>query len=192
MSNNPKRPLAEVAEVAESLREKVAPHCHRIEIAGSIRRQKPLVGDIELVALPIWPKNLLGEVLEAGPSVLDSFFQSVGLKLGRNGPKYNNFVYGAFKVDLYTPPVNFWGVRLVLSTGSREFNIWMVDKAMRSRGFRMSDGKVWDNGGCVRRVPEEQDLFNLLEMPFIPPEDRDDGRWHKHLNIDPVISQDVI
>ena len=44
--------LQQAREIAEGVKAKLAPHCERIEIAGSIRRGKPVVGDIEIVCVP--------------------------------------------------------------------------------------------------------------------------------------------
>ncbi len=44
--------LDKALEIAEKTKELLAPYCERIEIAGSIRRKKPEVKDIELVAIP--------------------------------------------------------------------------------------------------------------------------------------------
>ena len=52
MSNNTHRPLAEALEVANHIQSALAPHCARVEIAGSIRRRRPSIGDVEIVCLP--------------------------------------------------------------------------------------------------------------------------------------------
>jgi DNA polymerase/3'-5' exonuclease PolX len=44
--------LEQALEIAEKVKALLAPHCERIEIAGSIRRKKPDVKDIEIVAIP--------------------------------------------------------------------------------------------------------------------------------------------
>ncbi len=44
--------LDKALEIAERTKKLLAPYCERIEIAGSIRRKKPEVKDIELVAIP--------------------------------------------------------------------------------------------------------------------------------------------
>jgi hypothetical protein len=57
---------ASALALAEQCRAALAPSCHRIEIAGSIRRGKPQVEDIELVALPkLVPADLFGDAMTA-------------------------------------------------------------------------------------------------------------------------------
>jgi len=52
VSSGVRVPLADARVIAESLMAALGPGCERIEIAGSIRRGRPDVGDIELVAIP--------------------------------------------------------------------------------------------------------------------------------------------
>ena len=52
MSSGEKQPRAVVLPITERLVSILAPFCERIEIAGSLRRLKPEVGDIELVVIP--------------------------------------------------------------------------------------------------------------------------------------------
>lgn len=54
MSLGDPRPLTEARRVADALVAELAPACARIEIAGSIRRCRPLVSDIEIVAIPLY------------------------------------------------------------------------------------------------------------------------------------------
>jgi DNA polymerase/3'-5' exonuclease PolX len=44
--------LYDAQRIADKLIADLSPHCDRIEVAGSVRRQKPECGDIELVAIP--------------------------------------------------------------------------------------------------------------------------------------------
>ncbi|NIN36317.1 MAG: hypothetical protein GTO60_14990, partial [Gammaproteobacteria bacterium] len=53
MSQANKQPLEIARGIAEQLVSAFAEHCERIEIAGSIRRLRPDIGDIEIVAIPI-------------------------------------------------------------------------------------------------------------------------------------------
>ncbi len=50
--SKPKWKLEEAKAIALRVCERIAPACERVEVAGSIRRGKPQVGDIELVVIP--------------------------------------------------------------------------------------------------------------------------------------------
>jgi DNA polymerase (family 10) len=177
MSQGSKRPLAEALAVAEEIQAKLATHCEQIEIAGSIRRKREMVGDIELVAVPKRMKDLLGDPVPKAKTALDLFFEEANFTPEKNGDRYKAFSYGGWKVDLYTPEADRWGLRLLVSTGSRAFNIWMVE-ALRQRNYRMVGGQVVDE--IHRPVPlwVEADVFDLLGLPYVEPADRHDGIWY--------------
>ena len=63
----PRVPLALAVAIAEEVRALLAPACERLEVAGSIRRRRPDVGDVELVAVP-----------KTAPARLDLFGTAVG------------------------------------------------------------------------------------------------------------------
>ncbi|MEW6287659.1 MAG: hypothetical protein AB1509_15670 [Chloroflexota bacterium] len=56
-----KLPLPEAQKIAARVIDALAPHCQRIEVAGSIRRQSPQVGDIEIVCQPKTGADLFGQ-----------------------------------------------------------------------------------------------------------------------------------
>lgn len=51
MSNNTKLPIKDILPIAQTLVERLRPFCQRIEIAGSLRRKRPMIGDIEIFAI---------------------------------------------------------------------------------------------------------------------------------------------
>ena len=62
MSDTPKRPRAQAIKVAEKVVAALDPCCTWIEMAGSLRRESPMVGDIEIVAIPA--ANMLYDLLD--------------------------------------------------------------------------------------------------------------------------------
>ena len=70
--------LAEATRVAEALRDILEPHCERFAIAGSVRRNKLFVKDIEIVYIPklVAPADLFGETMVSAMDVkLDSLVE---------------------------------------------------------------------------------------------------------------------
>jgi DNA polymerase/3'-5' exonuclease PolX len=56
------RPLPDAERIAAAIVADLAPYCDRIQVAGSVRRRKEFVGDIELVAIPRYvPAGLFGD-----------------------------------------------------------------------------------------------------------------------------------
>lgn len=186
MSDTVKRPYAQVMRVAEVLVSSLLPACHRIEIAGSLRRERPLVGDIEIVAIPqIITKtqaNLFGEPLsETAESMVDGVLESWPLTFHKNGPKYKQFSFEwqpgwTFKVDLFLQPdPATWGWNFMIRTGSADFSKKMVVPC-RFGGYKpewatVEGARVWREGKALD-TREESHVFELWGMEFIEPKDR--------------------
>lgn len=179
MSSGVKRPYAQVMRVAEVVMDALRPACHRIEIAGSLRRQKEMVGDIEIVAVPVLHTDLLGEPLET--SEVDDLLARWPVTLHKNGQRYKQFSFEWqprmwFKVDLFLQPdPRTWPVNFLLRTGSSDFSHKMVTaKAFggyKPDGYEVRDARVWHNGKALDLV-DEQDIFDLWQMKFVEPRDR--------------------
>jgi len=140
--------------------------CDKIVIAGSLRRQKPDVNDIDIVLIPqtpwYWPAtiaNLLRDqlgmkIIQAGPELITLGFSEVDLP-----------------VDLYRARPETWGVLLLIRTGSIDHNIKLCSKA-REMGLMLSAAKGVIKEGKVIASRTEQEIFKALEMEYVPPEKR--------------------
>lgn len=191
MSKDVKRPYAQALPLAQEVVGKLRPYCHRIEIAGSLRRQRPEVGDLEIVAIPKYQVGLLGPDYKQ-PSALDLFFEGhevpliIGGKMYKKGQRerQKRFRYRGYQVDLFLAVPENWGLIYWLRTGSEPFGKWCVTLkgwgGAMPPGMQSKDGFLWRNGEQIN-TPEEVDFFNELGLPFIPVEMRDNGRWHEFL-----------
>jgi len=164
-------------EIASRLVERLEPYCERVAIAGSVRRKRPEVKDIEIVALPKLQQatNLFGEAVKTydlldGVSGLGRFIKS--------GPKYKQIALPeGINLDLFCviPPAQ-WGYLFAIRTGPAEFSKRLVT-ARKFRGWLPSHAKPVDgvimSGKRIIEMPEEQDLFGFCGLPFVKPEDRD-------------------
>lgn len=194
MSDTPKRPYAQVVKIAEHLKERLQPHCDRLEIAGSLRRKKELVGDIELVAIPkievkVVGRTLFGEETKQTLNHLHHFTDDLlerGLiahtepkAWGENYRRFNLTTKAGelYKVDLFMCRPDNWGVIFLIRTGSQEFSSWAVTEAHKwgplPPGYQVAGGQLWCNNQPVP-CPEEQVWFDLLGIPFVEPEKRTD------------------
>lgn len=177
-----KRPLLEMQEAASEVVEILRPFCRRIEVAGSIRRQKETVGDIEIVAIPILAGDMFGFVDKANPYLLDDLL-SVGDKIAlarredgkfaANGKKQKKLMFGEYPVDLFLQPdPETWGVNFLVRTGSAEF----VQSMMTPRTFgglkppyiQSMEARIYVRGKAVSS-PEEGDVFAAWGLPFVDP-----------------------
>lgn len=193
MSSNTKLPYRQVMPLAEKLVERLAPACVRIEIAGSLRRQCPYVGDIELVAIPKFVRPVLGQTpVECwGWSELDHLLAKLesakqidilkGGKLRGRDRKYTQFAFVSnagqqYTVDLFLQPdPATWGVNLMIRTGSQDFSRRMVTPKAKGgwmpNEFNVADARVWLGPDAVT-TPEERTVFELWGMAYVRPEER--------------------
>jgi len=133
--------LQQAEIIANHVKASVCSHCVKIEVVGSIRRQKTKVHDIDFVAVT---KN-------------DAEWQRISEELKRMKAKPNcsgNRVIKAlllcekelFQVDFYRAQPETWGIHLLVRTGSAEHNMWLAAYAI-SKGMRLkySEGLLKEN-----------------------------------------------
>jgi len=177
--------------VATELVGLLADACERIEIAGSLRRHKSVVHDIEIVAIPrlaevtdMWGEpvgrlNQLSEcidhlrltrkVLAPRPAEIHRRDGTVETSQ-RMGDAYKALVYRGMPVDLFIADPERWGCIFALRTGPGDWNTRLVTDC--KRWFRrVEDGRVLHLGRPVP-TPEEADFFRALGVPWIEPPER--------------------
>lgn len=174
MSTTTKQPIAAVLPTAERILKALAPYCERIELADSLRRLKPQVGDIEIVAIPRRTHDLFNQPMP-GPSALDAFLDERAVIFTKRGQKYRQFIYGLFVVDLFLPTAETWGSVYTIRTGSWEFSKWLVSPqaagGAKPEPVTFQGGRVWANGRLLA-TPEEADVFAAVGLAWIPPAER--------------------
>jgi DNA polymerase/3'-5' exonuclease PolX len=171
-----KIPLLQARVIAERLITRLAPYCQRIEIAGSIRRCKPMVGDIEIVAIPYPARDLFGsESME--PHALDLIDWTEYGEYIKGKHKYKQILLPegmALDLFLVTPPAQ-WGVIFLQRTGpdtySHRFVTSKLQRGMMPSIYQVKDGAIW-KGGRILETPEEEDVYQLIGAPWVEPQDR--------------------
>ena len=181
MSSQEKRPFSDVMPVAQYIANALGDYCQRIAIAGSLRRKRSMIGDIEIVAIPRYQKNLFGDPDPHLPTELDRFLKRrLGDKLNKNGSKYKSFDYGKYKVDLFLATPRNFGNIFTIRTGSRDFSAWLMSSSVKGGalpiGMRQKDGYLW-KGEKMIPCPDERDLFDAINIPFVPVSKRDNREW---------------
>jgi DNA polymerase/3'-5' exonuclease PolX len=191
MSEGVALPNAVAREIAEDLVVELGPFCERIEIAGSLRRQRHTVNDIELVAIPRWEEqpgpallfgsppavsvNRLAVAVRASRKLVPADLASGKPREIRDDGRYwkLRLVTPAVQVDLFVTTPERWGLILFIRTGPAEFGREALArwKRMTDGGFSR-DAQLHDGGGRIVPTPEEHDVFRELGMSWIEPSGR--------------------
>lgn len=182
-------PLAEAQALAEEVIAYLYSACERIRVAGSIRRGKADIGDLELVCVPMFQESLdlFGDALPERRNMLDERCNDLlaeGVlshrpdKNGRPawGSKLKRATYRGVGLDLFavTEPAQL-GVVYLIRTGPADFSHRLVTPKEHGgwmpSGLYCRDGGIWRNGAIVP-TPTEHDVFALLGREYIEPEER--------------------
>lgn len=169
MSTTTKSPRSVILPVAEHLVAVLGQFCTRIELAGSLRRQTPMVGDIEIVAIPVPRLDLFGHPITASAG-LDTFLRD-RVALIKDGPRYKQFVYRGYTVDLFLASEATWGSVFTIRTGSAAFSHWLVTTQPHGacpRSVAFIDGRLHAHGRLLS-TPEEPHIFAALGLAYINP-----------------------
>ena len=161
--------LEKAKQIAAQVVEKLHPYCERITVAGSIRRQKPFVHDIDLVVIP----NSPGQFIAA--------LQSLGA-ITMGGSKLIRCQHPEIMLDVYIAEPSTWATLLLIRTGSAKHNIMLCSKA-KVQGMKLhADGSgLFKVETCATGTPREdriagdteQSIFEALGIPYKEPALRD-------------------
>lgn len=123
----------------------VAPGLERLEVAGSLRRRRETIGDVDLLA----------ECEGDGTAIVQHFVAFEGAERAEAaGPTKGNIVlHSGLQVDLRVVPARSFGAALVYFTGSKDHNVAIRTRAVRD-GLRVNEWGVF-------RVPEGVDPESL-------------------------------
>lgn len=167
--------LNEAKNIATKYLRMFDPHCEEIQIAGSIRREKPEVKDIELVCIPKRIEemsDLFGSVIvnsEGFIKLVNSFNRTKGNGEG----KYTQLILDeGIKLDLFIADEINFGLLFMLRTGSAEFSKRMVTE-IKQNGYRSDHGyliRYYNNE--VVPVRTEAEFFRVTGMKFVNPVER--------------------
>lgn len=155
---------AVVEPIVEGLRK--LPQVEKVEAAGSLRRKRETVGDLDIVAASEEP----GPVME--------WFTSMGLVsevTARGETKSSVRLKGGMQADLRVVPIEQYYFALHHFTGSKEHNVQLRHRAL-GMGYSLSEWglKLESREGILTKaVGSEEELFRTLGLSYIPPELRE-------------------
>jgi len=157
-------------ELAEKIVATISHLCEKIEVAGSIRRKKAEVGDIDIVVIP--KPFMWGRIPIVMRSELDAKPGIGGSELIRMYVPFANSPDGQAQVDFYAAKRETWGVILLIRTGSTDHNIRLCTHA-KALGMMLSASRGVLEKGMVIASKTEEEIFKALILPYVSPGDRE-------------------
>lgn len=161
---------------------RAVPGVRRLEVAGSVRRGRATIGDVDLLAVADDPEALMA-ALRAHPDVAEV--------LGSGATKTSVRLEGDLQVDLRVVPAASFGAAWQYFTGSKAHNVALRQRAIE-RGLRLNEYGVFraperaaaaDDAASADADPErgervagaeEADVYTALGLAWVPPELRED------------------
>ncbi|MGQ9571287.1 MAG: DNA polymerase/3'-5' exonuclease PolX [Thermodesulfovibrionales bacterium] len=162
-----RQPLGKVLPIANDILEhlrKKAP-VKKLSVAGSIRRWKETIKDIDILATSEDPKEVM-KVFVHLPNVKEILMQ---------GPTKSSLILNeGLQVDLRVVEEESFGAALAYFTGSKAHNIRLREMAVKS-GIKINEYGIFKEKDDKKiGGKDEEDVYKVLGLPYIPPEMRED------------------
>ncbi len=136
----------------------------RAELAGSLRRRRETVGDIDILVAT----GDSGPVMQAFVSM-----SRVGRIIGHGPTKSSvEFVDGT-RAQLWAHPPERFGTALQYATGSKEHNVRLRERSLKA-GLSLSEHALAREDGTEILCATEEEVYAALDLPYIRPELRED------------------
>ncbi len=160
-------PIGTVLPVANEIIDYLKDHApvRNISLAGSLRRWKETIKDIDILVTAHSPKKVM-DVFVRMPGVADTVSK---------GPTKSSVVLSdGISVDLRVVEKDSYGAALQYFTGSKEHNIKMRERAVK-KGLKINEyGIFQEKNGKKLGGKREEEIYTVLGMDYIEPEMRED------------------
>ncbi|MFG1821465.1 DNA polymerase/3'-5' exonuclease PolX [Microbispora bryophytorum] len=134
----------------------------RIAVAGSLRRMRETIGDIDVLAV-------------GDPGLMELFARQpyVTEIVAKGERKTSIRTDRGLQVDLRLIPAESWGAAMVYFTGSKEHNVRIREMAVK-KGWKLSEYGLFDGDRLIASETEEE-VYQALGMAWVHPALREDG-----------------
>ena len=139
------------------------PEVDRVAIAGSVRRRKETIGDIDILVISSTPKKVMERFVKL-PAVAHVY--------GQGSTKTNVRLSNNLDADLRVVPAESWGAALCYFTGSKAHNIVLRNIAIK-KGWKLNEYGLFEGERRIAGATEEE-IYEKLGLQYIEPELRED------------------
>lgn len=172
-------PLDRALKIATHILNELAPLCIKIEIAGSIRRRRPVCGDVDFVCIPKDYETLRERVLkrctialkEDGKTPIGDGEEMLVVNM-EDGTQLDIWFAKLAHRDLLRRFPSNWGSRMLARTGSKAHNVYIAQLALQ-QGYRWELKVGLTQAGNWVAGETEEEIFRALQLPYIEPEKRE-------------------
>ena len=148
------------------------PFVERIAYAGSLRRGRETIGDLDILAAATDAKPLMDAFVGRG---------EVARILGHGDTKSSVLTKSGVQVDLRVVPLDRFGAALMYFTGSKEHNLALRERAI-AQGMRLNEYGLFrenaqggvDEGAVPVAAASEEEVYAALGLDWVPPTMRED------------------
>jgi DNA polymerase (family 10) len=134
------------------------------EAAGSLRRRRETVGDLDILAAAVDSEPVM-EAFATQPSVT---------RIEGHGPTKTSVEFtNGLRAQLWVHPPEKFGTALQYATGSKDHNVRLREEAL-SQGYSLSEHALTKEDGTEILCATEEQVYETLGLSFIPPELRED------------------
>ena len=138
----------------------------KISAAGSLRRMKETIGDVDILVASEEPEKVTEDFLS-----LEEMDQIIMKGSTRTSIRF----YNGIQADLRIVPPESWGTALQYFTGSQEHNVKMRELALKKGQSLNEYSLIRQKAGEKLFFSEEKKLYEHLGLQYIPPELRQNG-----------------
>ncbi len=158
--------LGRILPVAQDIVQRLAadPATRQVSLAGSLRRKKETIGDVDIVAASGAP----GKIMDLFCSL-----PAVGRVLVRGPTRSSVLLSSGVQVDLRVVQEEQYGAALQYFTGSKDHNIVLRRRALE-RNWKLNEYGITDLPTGKRMIAKsEEEVYRMLDLPYIEPELRE-------------------
>ena len=156
--------LGKARPIADHVCQFLEGYADRVAFAGSLRRMKEIVHDVDILAASTKPEETMAAFLK---------FPLVREVLAQGGTKASVRVDDDLQIDLRVIDIKSWGAAMHYFTGSKAHNIRMRERAIKM-DLKLNEYGLFDSNDKSIAGATEEEIFEKLGLPYIPPVLRED------------------